>query len=99
MFIVDGIAYAGEPQHSIQVLSVKVVNDLSLLVKFDSGEERVFDCSSLLNYPVFEKLEDQVVFNTVNVESGVIIWLDGELDISPEKVYALSYPYTPKKVV
>ena len=58
MFIKDGIALANMLNDEIKIINVKVVEELSLLVTFSSGEERIFDMTYLLKYPVYKKLED-----------------------------------------
>ncbi|MBQ9266712.1 MAG: DUF2442 domain-containing protein [Clostridia bacterium] len=93
MFVKDGIAYASEIENGIKVISVKVVGELSLLVVFSTGEERIFDMLYLMKYPVYEKLKDYEYFKSVTIENGVLVWGDGELDIAPEEVYKESYEY------
>ena len=93
MYVVDGIAYAGELVSGIKVSSAKVVGSLSMLVTFSTGETRLFDATSLLSYPVFEPLSDCKVFSDYCVDHGAVCWQNGEIDIAPEKMYALSYPY------
>ncbi len=93
MFVKDGIAYASTPNGKIKVISVKVVGELSLLITFSSGEERIFDMSYLMKYPVYKKLVDYEFFKTVYIENGVLVWGNGEIDIAPEEVYKESYAY------
>ena len=93
MFIKDGIAYANVPNDEIKIINVKVVGELSLLVTFSSGEERIFDMAYLMKYPIYKKLEDYELFKTVYVENGVLVWNNGEIDIAPEEVYKESYEY------
>lgn len=93
MFVKDGIAYASVKNGEIKIISVKVVAELSLLVTFSSGEERIFDMMYLMKYPVYKKLEDYELFKTVYIENGVLVWNKGEIDIAPEEVYNKSYEY------
>lgn len=93
MFIKDDIAYANTNDSEVKIVNVKVVNELSLLVTFESGEERIFDMSYLIKYPVYKKLENYDFFKTVYVENGVLVWNNGEIDIAPEEVYNNSYEY------
>ena len=93
MFIKDGIAYANVPSDEIKIIRVKVVGELSLLVTFLTGEERIFDMTYLLKYPVYKKLEDQELFKTVYVEKGVLVWKNEKIDIAPEEAYKESYEY------
>ena len=83
MYIVDGIAYSGKEE--LKVEAVKVLDGMNLLVKFNSGVERLFDASRLLNEgPVFVPLKDKKVFRAVKIEYGTLSWNDGKIDIAPE---------------
>lgn len=93
MYIINGVAYAHEPKELIQVQSVKVVGELCLLLTFVSGEKRVFDASFLLEYPVYEPLADNEIFNNISIEGGTVIWQNGDIDIAPETLYEKSYKY------
>jgi hypothetical protein len=47
----------------------------------------------LLSYPAFQPLRDENVFRAVQVDHGVVTWMDGEIDIAPETMYADSFAY------
>lgn len=96
MFIMDDIAYAGKYKEDIKVCQIKIIAELSMLVTFSNGEKRVFDAKELLKYPIYKKFEDYNVFKKAYVENGIIIWDNGEIDISPETVYANSFEYEEK---
>lgn len=93
MYIIDGIAYAGEPAETIKVTEVKVIDRLCLMLTFSTGEKRIFDAQPLLRYPVYASLQDAEVFNGVRVEGSIISWADGAMDIAPETLYEQSVPY------
>jgi len=93
MYIINGIAYAGEFKKDIEVKDVVVLDDMILLITFNTGEKRLFDATSLLRYPAFKLLENEKIFMSVKVEHGVLIWLEGDLDIAPETLYKDSYAY------
>ena len=57
MYIIDGIAYAKEEQEFIEVVDVKVLDDMILILKFNTGEQRVFD-ATILDGEVFKPLRD-----------------------------------------
>ena len=65
--------------------------------KNDISAERVVidavDVEPLLQYPAYRELEKQEVFDTARLNGGTITWLNGAIDVSPEKVYEISYPY------
>ena len=54
MYIIDGIAYAGEPVEGIEVSHARYVGERVLLVTFSTGETRLFDASCRLSMPAFE---------------------------------------------
>lgn len=87
MYIVDGIAYAGEPKPILSVVSIKPIENYRLIVEFNNGESRLFDFKSLLDSKVFSSLSDVALFNSVKLNHGVPVWKDGEIDISPYKLY------------
>lgn len=93
MFVKDGIAYADVASDNIKIINVKVIGELSLLVTFSNGEEKIFDMAELVKYPVYKKLKEYDFFKTVYIENGVLAWNNGEIDISPEKVYQEAYEY------
>lgn len=98
MYIQNGIAYAGELTPSIEVSDAKVIGDLMLLLTFNTGEQRIFDAVSLLEYPAFQPLKDSKVFRDLQIEYGVVTWKNGEIDIAPETMYKESFAYD-KKIV
>ena len=87
MYIVNGIAYAGEPEPSIRVGGVRPLDDYKLWVRFSTGEAKIFDFKPLLDAPGFAPLRDEDIFKQVYIDYGVTVWQDGEIDIAPEKLY------------
>lgn len=87
MYIVDGIAYAGETPTILHVKSVRPMDNFCLWVRFNNSEVRVFDFKPLLESPVFAPLADPDVFKGVYIDYGVPVWNDGEIDIAPEALY------------
>lgn len=87
MYVVDGIAYAGEKHPPIQVCGVRPLNDFRLWVRFTTGEQKIFDCKPLLHFPAFAPLSDPSVFQGVYLDYGVTVWNDGDIDIAPETLY------------
>jgi hypothetical protein len=92
MYIKDDICYAGELKEEIKVVEVKPLRGRMLLVTFSTGEQRLFDATTLEG-SAFKPLEDEKVFNTPKLFHGVITWNNGEIDIAPETVYRDSYAY------
>lgn len=92
MYIVDGICYAGGDAKEIKVKEAKPLQGGMLLVTFENGEKRLFDTTKLQG-SAFEPLKQDEVFKKISIFHGIITWMDGEIDIAPETVYADSYPY------
>ena len=93
MYIVNGIAYAGTAVQDMRVSTVKPLDGMMMLVTFASGERRLYDATQLLAYPAFRPLEDEAVFRAACVDHGAVTWMDGDIDIAPETMYATSLPY------
>lgn len=93
MFIVNGIVYATTPAEEQKVVGVKALDDYMLILTFASGEKRLYDAVPLLDYPAFQPLKDKAIFKAVSIEHGVVVWMDGEIDIAPETMYVDSYAY------
>jgi len=93
MYIINGIAYAGEFNNGIEIKEVLALDDMMLLLTFNTGEKRLYDASALLEYPAFQPLKDEEAFKSAKVEYGVVVWLKGEIDIAPETLYKDSIAY------
>ena len=95
MYEVNGICFVGEKNDSIKVVAAKFIADKILLVKFSTGEMRLFDAAKLTGN-AFNPLKNQEVFQAFEVQHGVLTWDHGEIDIAPEYVYEESTPYKPE---
>lgn len=91
MYIVDDVAYAGEPVEDIEVSSVRYMGDAIMLLTFSTGETRLFDASCLQSIPVFEPLRDETVLKDFQLDFGILTWLGGDIDIAPEALYERSF--------
>ena len=92
MYIVDDIAYAGEPEPIIKVSGVRPMENHKLWVRFNTGETKIFDFKPLLDMPAFAPLKSTELFNRVYIDYGVPVWNDGDIDIAPEKIYRDGVP-------
>ena len=93
MYIMNGFVYGGEPAASIEISSVKVLDDMIMLVSFSTGEKRLFD-ATILQGEVFEPLKKEDVFKNPVIDHGVVTWDDGNIDCAPEFMYDNSYEYS-----
>lgn len=89
MYIVNGIAYAGEQAPILRVVGVCPLSDFRLWVRFNNSEAKIFDFKPLLNTPAFAPLADPDTFRSVYIDYGVPSWNDGSIDIAPETLYDL----------
>ena len=87
MYIENGIAYAGEKRPVIKVSGVRPLPHHRLWVRFSTGEAKIFDFAPYLSSPAFEALKDEQTFREVYIDYGVAVWCDGDIDISPERLY------------
>lgn len=87
MYIMDGIAYAGEPAPVLEVRGVRPMPDYRLWVRFNTGEAKIYNFKPLLDSPAFAPLADMEIFQGVYIDYGVPVWKDGDIDIAPEELY------------
>ncbi|HIT08700.1 MAG TPA: DUF2442 domain-containing protein [Candidatus Merdivicinus faecavium] len=92
MYIVDGIAYAGDPAPMMKVCGVRPLSGYRLWLRFNNEEVKIYDCTPLLNKSVFRPLADESVFRSVYLDYGVPVWNGGEIDIAPEELYEKGIP-------
>jgi hypothetical protein len=93
MYIKNGIAYAGEETPLIKISGVRPMEHYKLLIRFNTGETKIFDFEPELHYPAFSPLKDKKVFDSVYIDYGVTVWNDGEIDIAPEYLYKNGIPF------
>ena len=72
-----------------KILTVFPAEDKKLIVKFQNGVEKVYDCKPLIEkYDAFKALEDDVFFKQVKVDAGGygISW-DDKVDLSEDELW------------
>lgn len=62
-------------------------------------EESILRGYFILDKEVVFPLSEPKVFQTAQVDHGLIVWLDGDIDIAPESVYEHSFPYSDSSIV
>jgi len=70
----------------IRVSSVTAEPDFYLRLTFSNKEQRRFDMSPYLNFPVYHRLRNPGFFELARVEYGTVVW-PGDIDIAPETLY------------
>lgn len=68
------------------VTSVVACSNYRLLLKFENGEERIFDVTPLLGVGRFRELVSEDAFKSVRISFDTVEWANG-LDIDPEYLY------------
>lgn len=92
MYIKNGIAYAGEETPLLKVTGIRPLSDHRLWIRFNNDEAKIFDFKPLLDAPGFIPLKDEQVFRDVYIDYGCPVWMDGDIDISPEYLYENGLP-------
>ena len=74
----------------LAIKNVKPLKNYLLLLKFENGEEKIFDVKPYLNIGKFQELKDENLFKSVKVSFDSIEWAN-QLDLDPEILYEKSY--------
>lgn len=71
---------------------VKAIENYLIVVSFENGEERVYNCYPLLEKKLYAELRDKAIFMKAYVdEMGLVCW-DNYTDIEPHELYNNSIP-------
>lgn len=92
MYISEDIVYGKYSEEPIKILEVTPLNNMIMLLKFNTGEIKIFD-AKLLKGIVYEELEQEEIFNAPVIDRGVVTWKNGEIDCGPDFMYNNSYEY------
>ena len=68
------------------VVFVKTSDDFELTLKFNTGEERLFDMKPYLDKGDFKRLKEPSLFNQAYVAFDTVCW-PGNLDMAPATLY------------
>jgi hypothetical protein len=71
-----------------KILSVQVLEKKRLLIKFENGVEKVYDCTQLLGIEMFQLLKTDAFFKSVKVDAGGygVSWND-DVDLSEYELW------------
>jgi len=71
-----------------KIQSVKPLENKRLLVKFENGIEKIYDCSQLLNLDMFQLMKNDAYFKSVKVDAGGygVSWSD-DMDLSEYELW------------
>ncbi|MDZ4658047.1 MAG: DUF2442 domain-containing protein [Bythopirellula sp.] len=67
-----------------RVKAVIAKDDHTLEIEFTNGD--VYDCKPLLDFGVFQELQDLAYFRQAHVAGGTVVW-PHEQDICPDMLY------------
>ena len=87
MYVLDGIAYAGEQEPVIKICGVRPLAGHKLWLRLTTGDVKIFDFTPLLKEPGFALLADEHIFAGIYIDYGITVWNDGDIDIAPEYLY------------
>ena len=73
-----------------RAIDVKFKKPFSLVITFINNEVKEFNLIPYLNYPVYEKLQDEAYCRKATVLGWIIVW-DEETDLDPDTVYLESH--------
>lgn len=95
MFVENGIVYADDKAPLVRAVSARLLSNMKILVNFNNGEKRIFDCSILpLDKPLYSPLKEKSILENFTVSHGTLTWLNEEIDISPDVLYRESVLYS-----
>lgn len=69
-----------------KAIEVEAIEDYKIKVKFENGEEKIFDVKPYLNHNAFKELKNKELFKTVKIGGLSIEWENGT-DICPDELY------------
>ena len=74
-----------------QIIEVKPLSDYMLFLRYETGEQRIFDVTPYISGDWFGKLKDYKYFNTVRLNGDTVEWEGGQ-DIAPHELYEYASP-------
>ena len=75
-----------------RVSEVTVLERKRLKLHFDNGDRGIYDCSGLLEFGVFQELQDGAYFRQARILHGTVVW-PHEQDICPDTLYVDSVKF------
>ena len=72
-------------------IEVKALEEFLLYIKFQNGEEKIYDMKEMLKFDFYKNLRNRENFKNVKVYWITLKWSTVE-DIAPEKIYFNSIP-------
>ena len=78
----------------IWVTEAEVYNEYMLLLTFNDGCRKFFDCNILLEggNALYKPLQDTAVFREITLNGWTVTWNNGMIDVAPEFLYEKGIP-------
>ena len=76
---------------------VKILDNYILYLKFDNGEEKLFDTKALLSRKPYMPLSNRAIYKTVHINGITIEWNE-DIDICPDELYYNSVPVSKQDI-
>lgn len=70
----------------LDVVKFDYLDGYKLLLTFENGEIKEFDCCTLMDKKPFQVLKDMNYFKRAKIDYGTLVW-PNEIDIAPETLY------------
>ena len=71
-----------------KIKNAKPQHDKKLLVEFETGERRVYDCTPLLQCEAFRSLQDESIFRCVQVDPhGYAVMWNDDIDLAESEIW------------
>ena len=67
-------------------VEIKVLENYKLWLKFENGEQKIFNMEKYIHEKFYQKLKNRKYFERVKVSENTIEWENGE-DVAPENLY------------
>jgi len=70
----------------LDVVKFDYLDEYKLLLTFENGEIKEFDCTKIMDEKPFQVLKDINYFKRAKIDYGTLVW-PNEIDIAPETLY------------
>jgi Protein of unknown function (DUF2442). len=75
-----------EDNFILAVENAEYISDYKLLIRFNNGDEKLFDFSPLLSKGICKKFNDMEYFKKFTIDAFTIDW-NNEIGFAPEYLY------------
>jgi len=76
------------------IKSLQTKEDYQLLLEFENGNKKVFNLKPYLTLPVFQILNDELIFRNVTNQKYFIEWQPHEIDLSADTLWHEGVSYS-----